>query len=489
MDIDYQKFFWNLWIASFGNKKYLDGLDAIRLGVIARILVTDTSVLRSLKFCLFFPILIIRNTLSCRLGKEHVDEIHETDILFVSHTERSDIWDSMTRLINVLHFKQPGLKLSALIPSTFNECPSFVLRNDLEKIENPCQKRSLEYKINALKSFARNCKALLVCPKDKSLKRSILNNLPEILFRLFSACFQIQLGRKFIKEIKPKIVVVSVDTSSPVSCSAVMENIPVFQIQHGIREVYYAIFVSDICFTWGKLSQEGLLNWGALPETLVEAGSLKVASVENKIKAGLANAEKNDVLISLIEKRVQGYRILVHFSQGLSTSSAFGQEGEKYDLAVSWILDAYAKLNKKYLLVIKLHPVEKDNSAYLKKWGKDSFADVVFVNGTVPIFDLLSIADIATVVKSTSGLDTMLAGVPLIQLFHDAWEDITMWQKHGLHRCSSSEHLYSVLHDLHSPYRRQQALKIQKKILQLELSNRGKEPEFIATEILKRLEC
>ena len=43
MNIDYNKKFWDLWINSFGNKKFLDGLDAIRLRILRIILANQYS--------------------------------------------------------------------------------------------------------------------------------------------------------------------------------------------------------------------------------------------------------------------------------------------------------------------------------------------------------------------------------------------------------------------------------------------------------------
>ena len=487
--IDYTKRFWELWIRAFGNRKFLDGLDAVRVPIVVLVLGGRRRLRDRLKFLIYLPALTVKNIFFAGGIKKAPDRLPETDILFVSHTERSDVWASQLRLIGAVHARRPDLKLTVLIPSSFRECPGYVRRVDLEMVAHPRLKGLWKYKMLSLKAFLKNARMLLTCPQEKILKDRILINLPEILFRLLQACFRIQFGRRFLQMVRPKGVVVSIDSSSPVSCSAVIEKIPVFQIQHGIREFFYTRFVSDVCYTWGRLSQRWLLKWGALPETLVEGGSLKVVAVMDKFAQGRINAPANPSLSALREIKATGRKIFTYFSQGQSTSEALGREGEKYDMAVSWFLGARSQLDSKYGFVIKLHPVEKDNRPYLKRWGGKALDGVTFVAGSVPIYDVLALTDVAATVKSTSGLDVMLAKVPLIQLFSDEWADVTLWSAHGLSRCASSERLCAVLEDFLSPGKRAEAIKVQDNLLQWELSHRGKEAEVIAADILQRLRC
>lgn len=490
MDIDYHGKFWDLWINSFGNKRFLDGLDAIRLQIIQMFLINQHSPKTKrgkFNYILLILKLLAENLFLTGWRKKFNIDTPETDILFISHTERSDIWPSMLKLVYAIHSISPDLRLTALIPSKLSECPDFVRRIDSESAESPNQKGLLKFKILSLVAFLRSTVALLVYPRDKELRHNILKTLPEILYTLLQVSFVIQFGRRLIQQIKPKAVVVSVDSSSPISCGAAIEKIPVLTIQHGIREVYYARFISDICYIWGKISRDCLLEWGAIPESLVEGGSLKVAAVENEIKESRRNAQRNESLKHLVELKSQGFKVFVFLSQGLTTSHFQGIEGAKYDIAFSWVIEAHKYLRGKYCFVIKLHPSERGPQAYIDRWGNDALDGIIFIDGKVRIFELLSIADVAAVVKSTSGLDTMLAGVPLIQLFSDEWTDITKWQQYGLHRCSSVKCLCQLLEELTLPERRKEALKVQEKILSFELSNRGREAEAIAEDIMQRI--
>ncbi len=371
--------------------------------------------------------------------------------------------------------------MCALLPSEI-DCPKSIRRIALEKIENPKQKGAFSYNIQSFVSFLKNAGAIRRKVRHRDvLSKRIKENMPDILKTLLINSFKIQLGRKFLRSKTPKCVVVSYEGSSPIVCSAIIEGIPVFMIQHGLVDSLCVPFLSDLIYVWGDTSLQLYQNYGASSSSLFNGGALTFEHLKKKTQIPSLDAGINKIF----ELKKKGLHVFVLWSQGemLKREGIFS---DGYKEAVSWFLEAKNRLSSRFCFVIKLHHTEPDAKYYRLVWTKEELEGIIFCGSKTKINELLNICDATATYSSGACYDTVLKGVPLIQL-HSTDMDFFDLGDYGIVQVSSKDELCSALDDVVKPEKREKILKSQEKLLEAAFANRGREAEVIAADIVRRV--
>lgn len=205
-------------------------------------------------------------------------------------------------------------------------------------------------------------------------------------------------------------------TSKSVAYSAKKTNTPTLLIQHGTLVDYplYGEFYSNIFAVYGKNTKKIYTGFGIKSDKIKVIGNIKFDSLYQKRKH--YKKERIFELLNIPKSK----KIILFTSQGDSK-----EEDEKLLLAIFNAFKRYPKDN--HHLVIKLHPAEDGRLPKNIAKGFDNYT----ITKDVDIFEMINASDVVITYWSTTGLEAMVLGKPLIVLNLSGKPDNILYAKEG----------------------------------------------------------
>jgi hypothetical protein len=173
-------------------------------------------------------------------------------------------------------------------------------------------------------------------------------------------------------------------------------RIPSATIQHGISNYCSWPFVSELCCVWGEDFADEMLRIGTPSERLAVSGLPSTDRMFRQTKP-----------VQYWQERERSQPVCLFLSQ------THGSDSEpiifaKYKELLSEIVRRMPLITWK----VKLHPMEDDS--FYRTLDSDVFSRLTFHSKQTSLEDAVTDADVVTTAYSTSGLETMIIGRPLI---------------------------------------------------------------------------
>jgi hypothetical protein len=234
---------------------------------------------------------------------------------------------------------------------------------------------------------------------DRRLARRLHRNAGIVLAEL-SVSLQMELAFQNLFEAWSPSCVASTSDLWPVEYQfayrASASKIPSVVIQHGSLIYFYWPFRASLYVLWGQESLQEMLAFGASPESLVVGGMPASDGMFGQVRATPASRESRPgrpvcLILSQTHGRTLEPELFASYKRFLSEllpSTPF----------VRW--------------KVKLHPSE--NRSFYDDLAPEAARRLEFYPPSTSLEDALREADTVTTLYSTSGLQAMIAGHPLI---------------------------------------------------------------------------
>lgn len=217
----------------------------------------------------------------------------------------------------------------------------------------------------------------------------------------------------FLKKIKISAVITMCDThfnEHVATMSAKNRHIMTYTNQHGeICDVIdYTPVVSNKIFVWGEKSKKILIKNGVPEKKIVISGNPKFDQVFSWY---LPNRQKikNQMRIKYGFKK--NLPVVTYLSPGIfSTADLTPEKALK-------LLECFCQVSTLPVnIIIKLHPYQDDKKLF-KKWLDElKISNKVLLLQKENLFNILSVTNIAVTFHSTTGIEAIGFGVPLVVL-------------------------------------------------------------------------
>jgi UDP-N-acetylglucosamine 2-epimerase len=217
----------------------------------------------------------------------------------------------------------------------------------------------------------------------------------------------------------PKIIILPEDTgigTRPLARLAKTRGLKIITLQHGTMEdiTLYSESISDIMAVWGEDSQEALVKCGVPRNKLIITGMARLDTFSEFSSTARQNVTKS---LNLDPKK----RVFVWTPSVFERLRSHGSSliNEELIMSLNRIPSAFNDIE----LVVKVHPL--DNSTIYER------ANSMHVVKDFDTFELLNSCDALLVTNSTSGVEAIALGKPVIFLnFHHVPETIP-YTKYG----------------------------------------------------------
>lgn len=167
-------------------------------------------------------------------------------------------------------------------------------------------------------------------------------------------------------------------------------------IQHGISNYCSWPFVSELCCVWGEDFADEMLRIGTPSDRLAVAG---LPSTDRMFR------QTNPAQYWQERERSQPVCLFLSQTHGSDSEPVIFA---KYKQLVSEVVRRMPSITWK----VKLHPMEDDS--FYRALDSDVFSRLTFHSRQTSLEDAVTDADVVTTAYSTSGLETMIIGRPLI---------------------------------------------------------------------------
>lgn len=180
------------------------------------------------------------------------------------------------------------------------------------------------------------------------------------------------------------------------SNQAASMRIPSVTIQHGISNYCSWPFVSELCCVWGEDFADEMLRIGTPSERLAVSGLPSTDRMFRKTEP-----------VPYWQERGRSQPVCLFLSQTHGSDSE-PEIFARYKRLVSDVVRRMPSVTWK----VKLHPMEDDS--FYRTLDSDVFSSLTFHSKQTSLEDAVTDADVVTTAYSTSGLETMIIGRPLI---------------------------------------------------------------------------
>lgn len=239
------------------------------------------------------------------------------------------------------------------------------------------------------------------------IRKSILSTLQACIFPMLQTAWSIA---SMINHYHPQMIVVGnpyIFEGKTAISVAKQYQIPTLTVEHGsifAHDLRWKNCSVDTICVWGTSSQTALIQSGVDPQKIICTGAPRLDALISKKRADLQAAQTN---IPKYSKRV----VLVATSGAGDSVNVM-----QHSVFIAWLTQATQALPE-IEWRIKLHP--KDRRAYYQ--SVENLPNVCFVQSSknrfgLDIYEALAEADILLTVTSTSAVDAMLMGVPVISV-------------------------------------------------------------------------
>lgn len=235
-----------------------------------------------------------------------------------------------------------------------------------------------------------------------------------------------------LAKLRPRLLVLPVDQllTGSAACVAARElGIATLVLLHGAVSPYNVPLTADRMGVWGDVSRDQLVALGVPPDDLVILGSPRhdhfPAPVPPDVKTRLRSA-----------LGLPDLPVMVFFSNG---NDPRRNSHEAVAGCAAWLDEAAARLRGQMSFIVRLHPNE-DGGFY-----KDCSHLRVFKH-EADLATTLAGADVCGALCSTTLLDALLYGKPVLQFYADGWPDLAdNWRRGLAKRVANANELAEVL--------------------------------------------
>ena len=232
-------------------------------------------------------------------------------------------------------------------------------------------------------------------------------DINDIQSRITKFLFYHDFYNKFLKKIRPKLVIINYPHTHPkmalmYACTKL--RIPTIELQHGIIYESHMAYIyqkavnrdmfPDYIFTFGDFFSELIVNKSVM---------FKKSNVYSIGYPYLEQIKKNDPVIpSTLIHTAKSNRIIYITSQGIVR-----------DMLIPFILEIERKLDDKYVIVFKPHPSEMGIDLFYKEF-ENKKRIILIKDNKLSSVELMKIAYIHSTVVSTSFFEASYLGLPNI---------------------------------------------------------------------------
>lgn len=250
------------------------------------------------------------------------------------------------------------------------------------------------------------------------------------LGRVSDAC--VAEAHRVLEKLRPRLLVLPVDQllSGSAACAAARQlGIPSLVLLHGAVSPYNAPLTADRMGVWGRVSQDQLVALGVPRERLIVLGSPR----HDHFPAPLPPDARQRFQQTL---GLDNLPMLVFFSNG---NDPRRNSHEAVAGCAAWLEAAAARLQGQVQIAVRLHPNE-DGSFYT------GCPHLRIFKRECDLATTLAAADVCGALCSTTLLDALLYGKPVLQFYADGWPDLAdNWRRGLAQRVANTDALIEIL--------------------------------------------
>ena len=193
--------------------------------------------------------------------------------------------------------------------------------------------------------------------------------------------------------------------------AGIRTGIRTLMLQHGSHalmdtQIQYSPHNSDEIIVWGELPKNQVIPLCGSTHKIFALGNLRY-----DITNDFANTERNKEFYDKLNIDPRKKNV-VFFSATHAIDAGYPRE--QFIEPIFALDKLYQSQKSKINLIIKLHPNE--TSKYYEKYMNNSLTDVKIIKHEISLYELLQHTDISVSIGSTTLLESMIFGIPTLQL-------------------------------------------------------------------------
>jgi hypothetical protein len=232
--------------------------------------------------------------------------------------------------------------------------------------------------------------------------------------------YQAVYAERIFQTLSPRAFVAADDTD-PIErvyfAQAARSGVPSLVVQYGNVDencVNWAFLLAQRAAVFGETSRRRLLAQGVSPERIAVTGNPRFDDLCRDIPGARLRVRSH--------LGMEKSKKIVLFTSQVNLASIFeGENGTLSDAQYHWLLDTVYGTEVRIpdtVLIVKLHPDEDDAPHKKKMKALGSRAQsIISCRSSIEVNELIKAADVVVTYNSTTGMEALMAGVPLVTIF------------------------------------------------------------------------